>query len=214
VTGGARHPIFTSAGICPPAPKEEIVPRFRTVAVAAVAASLLLAPTAAYAHPNGQGDSGERTSSRSRLVMASNSDPVRDLQPTVTSAFDGANASVVMVGLRSSYFYLRVSDVHTAAAGQRFGAHLHTGPCVAGDGAAAGPHYNVQTLAGISPAVVNDETEVWLDFGVNGRGSAQSSTTVPFVPAGGERSIMIHAEPTMDNGMAGARVACLPFTID
>jgi Cu-Zn family superoxide dismutase len=189
------------------------VPRFRSAAVAAVATSLLLAPTAAYAHPNRHDDSGERTSSRSRLVLASNSDPLRDLQPTVTSAFDGAKASVAMVGLRSSYFYLRVSDVHAAAAGQRFGAHLHTGPCVAGDGVAAGPHYNVQTLAGITPAVVNDETEVWLDFGVNSRGSAQSSTTVPFVPAAGERSIVIHAEPTMDNGMAGARVACLPLTI-
>ena len=189
------------------------MPRFRTAAVAAVATSLLLAPTAAYAHPNGQGDSGERSSSRSRLVYASNSDPLRDLQPTVTSAFDGAQASVVMVGLRSSLFHLRVSDVHTAAAGKRFGAHLHTGPCVAGDGAAAGPHYNVQTLAGAVSALVNDETEIWLDFDVSGRGRAQSSATVPFVPAAGERSIMIHAEPTMDNGMAGARVACLPLTI-
>ena len=189
------------------------MPRFRTAAVAAVATSLLLAPTAAYAHPGGHGDSGERSSSRSRLVVARSSDPLRDLQPTVTSSFDGAEASVVMVGLRSSLFYLQVSDVHTAAAGQRFGAHLHTGPCVAGDGAAAGPHYNVQTLAGVTTAAVNDETEVWLDFDVSRRGTARSSTTVSFVPAEGVRSIMIHAEPTMDNGMAGARVACLPLTI-
>ena len=213
---GACHWIDSSAGMCPSCSRKRTqLSRIRAAAVAALAASLLLAPTAASAHPNdAQGDSGERATSRSRLVFASNSDPLRDLQPTVTNAFDGASASVVMVGLRSSVFYLEVRNVHTAAAGQRFGAHLHTGPCVAGDGNAAGPHYNVQSLAGVTPAAINDDTEVWLDFAVSRRGTARSSTTVPFVPAEGERSIIIHAEPTMDNGMAGARVACLPLTID
>jgi Cu/Zn superoxide dismutase len=192
------------------------VPRFRPIAVAAVATGLLLAPAAAYADPgHGDSHSGEPIDSRSRLLLASNSDSLRDLQPTVTNAFDGASASVVMMGaLKASFFYLEVRDVHPAASGQRFGAHLHTGPCVAGEGAVAGPHYNVQTLAGIIPALVNDETEVWLDFDVNGKGTARSSTVVPFVPAEGERSIVLHAQPTMDNGMAGARVACLPLTID
>jgi hypothetical protein len=36
---------------------------------------------------------------------------------------------------------------------------------------------------------------------------------VPFVPTAGTRSIVIHAQPTMDNGFAGTRIACLPFTI-
>jgi Cu/Zn superoxide dismutase len=180
-----------------------------------VAAALLLHAPPAQAHPNdGDGDSAEHAESRSRVVFARNSDSLRDLQPAVTNAFDGASSSVGMVGVKPSFFSLEVRDVHPAAAGQRFGAHLHTGPCVGGNGAAAGPHYNVQALAGITPAAVNDKTEVWLDIEVSRKGTARSSTVVPFVPAAGERSIIIHAEPTMDNGMAGARVACLPLTID
>jgi Cu-Zn family superoxide dismutase len=82
---------------------------------------------------------------------------------------------------------------------------------------AAGGHYNVQIQANISPAEISPDTEVWLDFQVNKKGEAQSSTTVPFVPTTGERSIVIHRDPTMDSGAqvgtAGPRIACLPFTI-
>ena len=191
------------------------MPRFRTAAVAAVATSLLLIPTAAYAHPDGQhSTTDEPTTSRNQLLAyEKSSGPLRDLQVDVTSALDGAAASATMVSLGSTYFYLRVHDVNTAAAGQRFGAHLHTGPCVAGDATAAGPHYNVQLLAGITTPEINDKTEVWLDFEVNAEGQGRSTTTVPFVPTAGTRSIVIHAQPTMDNGFAGARIACLPFTI-
>ena len=123
------------------------MPRFRTAAVAAVATSLLLAPTAAYAHP---GDQHSTTGELHRQPRAGwrhyekSSGPLRDLQLDVTSALDGAAASATMVSLGSSLFYLRVHDVNTAAAGQRFGAHLHAGPCVAGDGRRPRAHYNVR----------------------------------------------------------------------
>ena len=195
------------------------MPQFRTAAVAAVATTLLLAPTAAYAHPkDGHGLSGERSTSRSRLAFDRSSGSLRDLDQEVTSALDGASASVRLIGLRSSFLYLQVEDVDTSAAGKRFGAHLHTGPCVAGDSAAAGGHYNVQTLAGVVPPEISEKTEIWLDFDVKSDGEGRSSTTVPFVPTAGERSIVIHAQPTMDSGAgvgtAGARIACLPLTID
>ena len=32
-----------------------------------------------------------------------------------------------------------------------FGAHLHSGPCVAGDPAAALGHYNTDVMAGVTP---------------------------------------------------------------
>ena len=196
------------------------MPRFRTAAVAAVATSLLLAPTAAYAHPGDQdGTTGEPTTGRNRLAdYEKSSGPLRDLQLDVTSALDGAAASATMVSLGSTLVYLRVHDVNTAAAGQRFGAHLHEGPCVLGDGVPALGHYNVEKLAGLSPYEVSPDTEVWLDFEVNAEGQGRSTATVPFVPTSGTRSIVIHALPTMDSGAgvgtAGARIACLPFTID
>jgi Cu-Zn family superoxide dismutase len=188
--------------------------------VAAVATSLLLAPTAAYAHPDGQhSTTGERTTSRNRLAaFEKSSGPLRDLQVDVTSALDGAAASATMVSLGSTLVYLKVHDVNTGAAGQRFGAHLHEGPCVTGNGVAALGHYNVENLAGLSPYEISPDTEVWLDFEVNAEGQGRSTTTVPFVPTAGTRSIVIHASPTMDSGAgvgtAGARIACLPFTID
>jgi Cu-Zn family superoxide dismutase len=111
-------------------------------------------------------------------------------------------------------FYVKVEGVNLAAEGQRFGAHLHAGPCVPDNGAAALGHYNTDVLANTSPVEVSQKTEVWLDFRVSDIGEGRSTAPVPFVPAAGERSIVIHAQPTMDNGSAGARIACLPFTIE
>jgi Cu/Zn superoxide dismutase len=93
------------------------------------------------------------------------------------------------------------------------GAHVHVGSCVAGDGAAAGPHYN---STGIPPVAVSDRTEVWLDFVIDSNGTAQAETTVPFLIAvGGAGSLVIHAAETSSGplppaGTAGPRWACLP----
>ena len=192
------------------------MPRFRTAAVAAVATSLLLIPTAAYAHPDDHNiDSTELSANTSRLAYDSSSGSLTDLNTTVASALDGASASASMFALGlGTVVYLKVKDVSLAAEGQRFGAHLHAGPCVTDNPSAALGHYNTDLLAGISPAVVSQKTEVWLDFRVSDIGEGRSTAPVPFVPASGERSIVIHAQPTMDNGSAGARIACLPFTIE
>ena len=188
--------------------------RLRTAAVTAAATTaLLLAPATAFAQP---ADTASRSDSdHGRLSISYNADPLRDLQPTVASPFDGASASVVMLGFRhSSYFTLRVRGIDPAAAGSTYGAHLHTGPCIAGDPAAAGPHYNTDALAGDPTPVASPRTEVWLDFEVNSRGRGHSDTVVPFRPEPGVRAIVIHEQPTNEsNGVAGARVACLPLTI-
>jgi Cu/Zn superoxide dismutase len=104
-------------------------------------------------------------------------------------------------------FHLRVKGIDPAAAGHVYGAHLHVGPCVAGDGAAAGPHYNASTT---TPPVVSDQTEVWLDFTATADGTGAADTTVPFLPTPGTRSVVIHAESTAPNGTAGPRLVCLP----
>ena len=112
----------------------------------------------------------------------------------------------------SSMFVLVVSGVGPGGVGHTYGAHLHTGACVAGNGAAAGPHYNQSTVNGVVPPVVSDQTEVWLDVTVGADGGAVAVARVPFVPAPGNRAVVLHAEHTDDHGTAGARLACLPVS--
>jgi len=136
------------------------------------------------------------------------SGPLRDLSPSTTDPFDGARARLTMaVGRHRTFAILVVRGVDRAAAGHSYGAHLHAGPCIAGDPAAAGPHYNVSTA---TPPVSSPDTEVWLDLTVRPPGSAVALTDVPFVPTAGARSVVIHAMTTDDHGAAGARLACLP----
>jgi len=182
------------------------MPRFRTASLAgATAATLLLLPTAAYA------DDG--SSARPRLAYAYSSDHLRDFDPATVSPFDNASARVSMLGYRGSSFSFKLRGIDPSAAGESYGAHLHTGPCVAGEPATAGPHYNIDVVRGVTPVVASPKTEVWLDFTVGADGEARSSTSVPFVPEAGQRAIVVHAEATASNGTAGARLACLPITI-
>ena len=138
---------------------------------------------------------------------------LRDLQPTTVEPFDGARAKLRMLSENGhTWFTLRVRGIDRSAVGHEFGAHLHLGPCVAGDGAAALGHYNTDVLAGITPPRVDDTTEVWLDFLVERNGTARSVTYVPFVPIAGDRSVVIHEHETDVAGVAGNRLACLPVT--
>ena len=139
--------------------------------------------------------------------------PLSDLQPGVTDPLDSARGRLLMVshhGATTVVFLL--SGVGADAAGRTYGAHLHTGPCVAGNGAAAGPHYNDSTVHGVVPPVVGPRTEVWLDVTIRGDGSAVAVAHVPFVPQSGQRSVVVHAQPTDDHGTAGPRLACLPVS--
>jgi hypothetical protein len=136
-----------------------------------------------------------------------------DLQPASASPLDGARAKLVYAQhAGSSTFVLVVSGVGATGVGDTYGAHLHTGACVAGNGAAAGPHYNQSTVEGVVPPVVSDQTEVWLDVTVGADGSGVAVAKVPFVPAPGNRAVVLHAEHTDDHGTAGARLACLPVS--
>ena len=133
---------------------------------------------------------------------------LRDFAPAAAGPFDSASASLILVGTGDqSTAVLVVHGIDRAVAGRTFGAHLHTGPCVAGNGAAAGPHYN---HSGVVPPVVNNQTEVWLDFKVSGGGTGQAVAHVPWEPDSGQHSVVIHEQPTAPNGTAGARLACLP----
>ena len=75
-------------------------------------------------------------------------DTLTDLSPNTDDVFDGAKASAVMVGVEgSSFFRLQIKGIGRAA-GNEYPAHLHKGPCVAGQGALALGHYNTQQEAG------------------------------------------------------------------
>jgi Cu/Zn superoxide dismutase len=199
------------------------VPRFRTLAVAALAApALLLTSGAAYA---GDHDLHRRThlgnggfgggAEISSMSWGSFKGDLSDLSTTDT-VFDRAKATAFMMSLNGeSTFRLHVRGLDESAAGKQYPAHLHEGPCVAGDGAAAGGHYNTQKEAGLStPWLVSHETEVHLDFTVNSEGSARVTVAVPFVPKPGERSIVIHSDqPPVPPATSPARWACLPLQI-
>jgi Cu-Zn family superoxide dismutase len=132
--------------------------------------------------------------------------PTTDLAPTAANPTDGTSAGyTVKAKGDSTTVTLYVTGFAAELAGTTFGAHVHKGTCVAGDGAAAGPHY----ANGTPPSKT---TEVWLDITVGADGKATSTATVPFsIPAGAAQAIVIHEKATAADGTAGGRFACIPF---
>ena len=141
------------------------------------------------------------------VVYASGS--LSDLAPSTANVTDAASARVFAISSgTSTFFVFLLSGLDPDAAGETYGAHVHVGPCVAGNGAAAGPHYNT----GGTPS---PETEVWLDFTVLPGGFAYAIAQAPFtIEPGTAQSVVVHAQPTQAGGdtpgAAGGRIACLP----
>lgn len=166
-------------------------------AVAGVAALALAVPTA-------QADDGGHDDDR-RIRAAG---PLRDLRLALDPT-DGATAQVkVEQEDGETEVSLKIQGLDRGSVGRQLGAHVHVGPCVAGNGGAAGPHFNI--TSGSTP--VNEETEVWLDIVIGRNGTARAEAEVPFVISpGGAGSVVIHINPTTPGtGVAGARIACLP----
>ena len=167
-------------------------------AVAGVAALVLAAPTA-LADDGGHDDD--------RRIRAAG--PLRDLRLGTADPTDGATAQVkVEQEDGETEVSLKIQGLGRGSAGLQLGAHVHVGPCVAGNGIAAGPHFNIN----IAGTPISEETEVWLDFVIGRNGTARAEAEVPFViPRGGAGSVVIHINPTAPGtGVAGARIACLP----
>ena len=136
---------------------------------------------------------------------AKGSGRMSDLLPDTAQPTDGAHATArAFEHPNGTTVVLELSGLDASIAGTELGAHVHTGTCVKGNGAAAGPHYNAG--GGIS-----DETEVWLDFVVQTNGRGYAVANVPFfIPAGGAHALVVHAMHTdHGTGAAGARWACL-----
>lgn len=147
-------------------------------------------------------------------VAVRTSETLSDLQTGVSGPFDGATAAFQLVtSAQGSHGLLRVEGVGASADGHTFGAHLHVGPCIAGDPDAARGHYNTDVVVkGILPPLneISEETEMWLDITVD-EGSATATASVPFVPIPATRSVVVHAlETDHDTGGAGPRLACIP----
>jgi Cu/Zn superoxide dismutase len=134
--------------------------------------------------------------------------PLSDLS-SAANATDGGYGRLYAVapGDGNTYFVLVLTGLDPDAAGTTYGAHVHVGPCVAGNGAAALGHYNTGT--GGPPSRQN---EVWLDFTVRPGGVGVAYATAPFeIEPGTARSVVVHALPTEPGtGIAGGRIACLP----
>lgn len=135
----------------------------------------------------------------------------RDLMTAAANPTDGVRSRIdLWVRGSSTTLSLRLDGFSPAEAGSTYGAHLHVGPCVAGNGAAAGPHYNHDVISGSPAPVISPSTEIWLDFTIRTDGSAQARATVPFAILPGDRAVVIHQEETAPNGTAGPRLACAP----
>jgi hypothetical protein len=138
----------------------------------------------------------------------------------VDGPFDEASATLrLKVSPDATNFKLEVEGIAASAAGDQFGAHLHTGVCDEEDDTKAGPHYNHEIVALGVPkeaAEISPETEVWFDFVPSAHGKATDDATVPFVPVDpdGVMSIVVHLLPTNPNtGTAGLRQACFPLDV-
>jgi Cu/Zn superoxide dismutase len=134
--------------------------------------------------------------------------PLVDLQPDQDDVTDGAmGGTFAATSSMGTLVLLGLSDLAPGAAGRVHGVHLHTGPCVAGEPDTAGPHF----AAGAPPSPM---TEVWLDLAVQPDGWGTAWALAPFeIPAGGARSIVLHAQPTDEKGAAGDRLACIPLNL-
>jgi hypothetical protein len=182
------------------------LPRSCTVSIAlASLAGAILLPSASA--------SAVTATAESARVIHSHA-PLSDLQLTVADPTDGASGRATAVtGHGHTLVVLHLSGLDRSAAGRTFGAHVHTGACVAGNGPAAGPHYNHHVATGITPVEFSEETEVWLDFTVTPAGTASAIARVPFViPTGAAGAIVLHQDETAPGtGVAGPRLACLPL---
>jgi Cu-Zn family superoxide dismutase len=137
---------------------------------------------------------------------------LRDYDTAAAGPFDGASARLELVQAPAgATAVLHVSGVDESVAGRTFGAHLHNGACATNDPALSAGHYNRDAHDGHTPVEVSDDTEIWLDVTVTAAGRGTSSAVVRFTPTGGERSVVIHANPTNPaTGGAGTKLACLP----
>jgi hypothetical protein len=185
------------------------VARYRKAIAAVAASAVLLTPTAASADLR-VNDFVPPVSEPSSITWAHFRGDLTDY-PTKPNVFDGARATAMMMGLNNeSTFRLNIKGIDESAAGNEYPAHLHVGPCVASDPGAAGVHYNVSSQ--VRP-LASETTEVHLDFTVNDHGSARITVSVPFVPAAGTRSIVIHSNETPALKSSPTRLACLPLDI-
>jgi superoxide dismutase, Cu-Zn family len=100
-----------------------------------------------------------------------------------------------------------------------FGSHLHKLACTDNK---AGGHYQHNPAPNADaggdaggpadPTYANPSNEAWLDFTTDANGKGLGTTTVSWVPAmANAKAIIVHAMPTGDGGLAGAKLACLPF---
>src|SRR5947208_15975330 len=101
--------------------------RIMTVAIGGLCAGLVAVAAAAGATETQPAQTSLRTAG-----------PLRDLQPAVADPTDGAYAQfAASTAGGATTAYLVLYGLNPAAAGETHGAHVHTGPCVAGNGAAA-----------------------------------------------------------------------------
>jgi Cu-Zn family superoxide dismutase len=146
------------------------------------------------------------TSTGAWVVFA---DPYGDGMPNPAMGITGSAEAWELGGGRTR-IRLQVANLPPNRA---FGSHLHKLSC---EDMKAGGHYQHMPFppdgSATDPAFANPANEAWLDFTTDATGAARSETTVSWKPRAGEaKSIIVHHMATGDGGVAGAKLACLPF---
>jgi superoxide dismutase, Cu-Zn family len=130
----------------------------------------------------------------------------------------GANPAM---GIQGSAMAVKAGDggmtvslsVSGLVADRGFGSHVHKLECPPPTSAGGHFQHTPNPDGGVNdPEFANPMNEVWLDFTTNDAGVGMGSATVNFVPPpGGAKAIIVHDKLTGDGGLAGPKLACLPF---
>jgi superoxide dismutase, Cu-Zn family len=148
----------------------------------------------------------------------------------LTTSLNLAKATITITQEgNSTTFRIDLTKIDSSEEGKTLGSHLHTGPCVEGDGGSAGPHYNHDVVTNNKrfpvpgdlktygyTAEISTSTEVWFDLRPNGLSYASAETKVDFVPVDpdGVMSVVVHQMATNTvTGGAGTRQACFPLSV-
>lgn len=205
-------------------------PRRRRIALAAVAALAALTPLACSANqspaassPSSPPSSASRTPAALQLkgegTLAAPSPNGTAITYDESLAPVGAKLTATMVPAGNATAVKFTVSGLTPNRG--YAVHAHTKACGA-DGKAAGPHYQnridpaaTPDKPSTDPAYANRTNEIWLDLTTDAKGSAQTTTTVPFTFTKREpASIVLHKDMVTNTepgkaGTAGDRIACL-----
>jgi Cu-Zn family superoxide dismutase len=156
---------------------------------------------------SGGGDSGEPKIGTSKGDWNVYPDPYGDGGASPVSSTMKGSVEAFSTGSNQMTVKLTVSGLPAA---RPFGSHLHKLACADNKAGAHYQHHPAPDGGASDPAYANSKNEVWLDFTTDAMGAGSAEAKVDWTPRAGEaKSVVIHDQPTKNDGTAGAKLACI-----